>query len=105
MIPLNTNLLTFLSSFLHLRFLYSHSSFLLQLAKDSQKAFRKHHYISNGTADLDIQEDEPPAEATQDSIVAEGRKCMGENIHHQGNGFTEGINVQNGSRKIVNITR
>ncbi|XP_010317601.1 uncharacterized protein [Solanum lycopersicum] len=54
---------------------------------------------------LQEQEDEPPAEATQDSIVAEGRKCMGENIHHQGNGFTEGINVQNGSRKIVNITR
>ncbi|TMW91142.1 hypothetical protein EJD97_014721 [Solanum chilense] len=54
---------------------------------------------------LQEQEDEPPAEATQDSIVAEGRKCMGENIHHQGNGFTEGINVQNGSRKIANITR
>ncbi|KAH0688507.1 hypothetical protein KY284_019060 [Solanum tuberosum] len=54
---------------------------------------------------LQEQEDEPPEEATQDSIVAGGRKCMGKNIHHQGNGFTEGRIVQNGSRKIANITR
>lgn len=54
---------------------------------------------------LQEQEDEPPEEATQDSIVAGGRKCMGNNIHHQGNGFTEGRIVQNGSRKIANITR
>ncbi|KAK4734512.1 hypothetical protein R3W88_008773 [Solanum pinnatisectum] len=42
---------------------------------------------------LQEQEDEPPAEATQDSIVAGGKKC------------TEGRIVQNGSRKIANITR
>ncbi|XP_055828938.1 uncharacterized protein LOC129896959 [Solanum dulcamara] len=54
---------------------------------------------------LQEQEDEPPAEATQKSIVAGGRKCMGENIHHQGNGFTKGRIVQNGSRKIANMTR
>ncbi|CAN4087776.1 unnamed protein product [Withania somnifera] len=55
---------------------------------------------------LQGQEDEPPAEASQDSSVAGGgRKCIGENIHHQGYGFTEGRTVQNRSRKIANMTR
>ncbi|KAJ8554444.1 hypothetical protein K7X08_025122 [Anisodus acutangulus] len=54
---------------------------------------------------LQEQEDEPPAEATQDSVVAGGRKCMGEKIHHQGNGFTDGRIMQNGSIKNANITR
>ncbi|MCD7450345.1 hypothetical protein HAX54_005547 [Datura stramonium] len=54
---------------------------------------------------LQEQEDESPAEATQDSVVAGGRKCMGENNQHHGNGLTEERIVQNGSRKIANITR
>ncbi|KAM3320026.1 paramyosin [Capsicum chacoense] len=55
---------------------------------------------------LQEQEDEPPAEATQDSIVAGETKCVGENIHHQGNSSTEGIIVQNdGSRQIANMKR
>ncbi|PHT38619.1 hypothetical protein CQW23_22192 [Capsicum baccatum] len=54
---------------------------------------------------LQEQEDEPPAEATQDSIVAGETKCVGENIHHQGNSSTEGRIVQNGSRQIANMKR
>ncbi|XP_060203600.1 uncharacterized protein LOC132631891 isoform X1 [Lycium barbarum] len=54
---------------------------------------------------LKLQEQENESPATQDGIVAGGRKCIGENIHHQGNGFTEGRIVQNGSGKNANITR
>ncbi|CAN4085922.1 unnamed protein product [Withania somnifera] len=54
---------------------------------------------------LQEQEDKPPAEEIQDSIVAEGRKCIGENIHDQGNDFPEERTVQNRSRKNANMTR
>ncbi|XP_009780309.1 uncharacterized protein [Nicotiana sylvestris] len=50
------------------------------------------------------QEDEPPEEATPDIIVAGGRNCIRENIHHQQDAFTEETFVQNGPRKIANIT-
>ncbi|XP_070053282.1 uncharacterized protein [Nicotiana tomentosiformis] len=50
------------------------------------------------------EEDEPPEEATPDIIVAGGRNCIRENIHHQQDAFTEERFVENGPSKIANIT-